>query len=318
MTLEQIAQHLEQSGLSTLPTETVYGLAARIDRPRALQKIFEIKQRPFFDPLIVHVASLEQVQLLTSQWNPLAETLAKTFWPGPLTLVLSKTAAVDSLITSGLMTVAIRWPAHPLAEKLIQLSGPLAAPSANLFGHTSPTQIEHVESEFPELIGKTIARLDGGPCSGGVESTVVRVDETELTILRPGLITAHDFKLALADQKNIKINSQPVDSKQSPGHLEHHYSPRKKLIWLKDGLELTPEQLVARGFVSDAEKNLGAAVQLPTEAVLAARMLYQLLRQADANPEAKFITLHSPRELDRPDLWDAIFDRLKRAAQIKL
>jgi L-threonylcarbamoyladenylate synthase len=150
-----------------IPTETVYGLAASIDSEKGLRRIFSLKERPFFDPLIVHVASLKEASSLVRDWPPIADFIGRYFWPGPLTLVLPKAERVNSLITSGLDTVAVRYPSHPLTLDLIRLVGtPLAAPSANKFGKTSPSRALHVKSEFP---GTDLLILDGGECEIGVE-----------------------------------------------------------------------------------------------------------------------------------------------------
>ncbi len=225
---DQAVAKLKNDDVVAMPTETVYGLAGRIGSERALKKIFSTKKRPFFDPLIVHVSSIEQAKMCYQMWNPIAEKLAARFWPGPLTMVMPKSDRVSSLITSGLETVAVRWPAHPIAQKLIQMVGePLAAPSANLFGKTSPTKAEHVREQF----GDEVFILDGGSSEFGIESTVLLiqtlnpsqfvknlhgeshrvvsestskveshegiVDHYELSILRPGSVTKAQIEDAL-------------------------------------------------------------------------------------------------------------------------
>ena len=151
--LSLAANQLEQSDVVAFPTETVYGLGARIDRPEGLKKIFAIKQRPFFDPLIVHASSTEQAKTCFKEWHAMADHLAKSFWPGPLTLVMPKSELISDMITSGLDSVGVRIPNHNLALQLINAVGvPLAAPSANKFGKTSPTKAEHVKKEFGDSV----------------------------------------------------------------------------------------------------------------------------------------------------------------------
>jgi L-threonylcarbamoyladenylate synthase len=191
---------LRNGDVVAIPTETVYGLAASIASHDGLKKIFALKERPFFDPLIVHVASFEQAKSVVSEFPPLADFLTRWFWPGPLTVVLPKASNIDPVITSGLETVAVRYPAHPLAQDLIRLVGsPLAAPSANKFGRTSPSTASHVRSEFK---GSPLLVLDGGPCEVGLESTVLTIAKTpegadQIRILRPGGITAEAIEEAL-------------------------------------------------------------------------------------------------------------------------
>ncbi|NDF16271.1 threonylcarbamoyl-AMP synthase, partial [bacterium] len=189
--LERAKARLEGGGVVALPTETVYGLAASIRSEEGIKKIFAIKERPFFDPLIVHISDLEQKKQVISEWPPLADFLAKRFWPGPLTLVLPKHPSLNPLITSGLDTVGVRMPAHPIARQLIEKCGfPLAAPSANKFGKTSPTKAEHVRKGFEK---EDLLILDGGQSEVGLESTVVALaregDKDVVTILRPGAVT---------------------------------------------------------------------------------------------------------------------------------
>ena len=189
--LEKAKNLLLAGEVVAIPTETVYGLAADISNEDAIRKVFSLKERPFFDPLIVHVASLKQAKALTTEWGPLTDFLARYFWPGPLTLILPKAESVNSLITSGLETLAIRFPNHPAAIQLITQVGPLAAPSANKFGQTSPTEAHHVRKEFRSV---DVFVVDGGPCEIGIESTVLEVgsNQDSVSILRPGRIGVID------------------------------------------------------------------------------------------------------------------------------
>ena len=177
------AHYIRQGELVALPTETVYGLGANALDAIAVAKIFEAKQRPTFDPLIVHIADMEMLgKLFLSPIDPLVFTLAKAFWPGPLTIVFKKTDLVPDLVTSGLDTVGVRMPSHPMALELIRTSGcPIAAPSANLFSQLSPTRPEHVQKQLTNVA----YLLDGGSTNVGIESTIVAVENGETEMLRP-------------------------------------------------------------------------------------------------------------------------------------
>lgn len=224
-----VLNELRAEKVAAIPTETVYGLAGRINSEIALQKIFAVKERPFFDPLIVHVSSKSMAQKYVTVWGAIADCLADTFWPGPLTLVLPKNESISPLITSGLETVGLRCPDHPLTLSLIeQLKVPLAAPSANKFTKTSPTTAKHVADGFP---GEKIAILDGGACQVGLESTVLLVRENgELSILRPGAISQGQIAQALHSRQIDFLFVEAVDKKESPGNMKHHYMPDIPLV----------------------------------------------------------------------------------------
>lgn len=203
-----------------LPTETVYGLAADALSPEACARIFEAKERPLSDPLIVHIPSVDWLPRI-SMPCPLSLSLAENFWPGPLTLVLPRQAIVPDIVTAGQETVAIRMSAHPIFNEVVRMFGrPLAAPSANRFGRISPTCAAHVMSELGGRIGII---LDGGTCSHGIESTIVHVIDDRLQILRPGPIPEEDLR-AFAP-----VYNGPSDI-SSPGGLKSHYAPRTKLV----------------------------------------------------------------------------------------
>ncbi|MGE0527355.1 MAG: L-threonylcarbamoyladenylate synthase, partial [Bdellovibrionales bacterium] len=287
MSLSEAVELLKSGELVAIPTETVYGLAARIDREDSLRKIFTIKERPFFDPLIVHVHSVEQARPLVERWPSVFDVLTASFWPGPLTLVAPKTSQVSSLITSGLTTVAIRSPDHPLARQVLREVGvPLAAPSANRFGRTSPTRAEHVEQEF----GTRIAVLDGGACTVGVESTVLQAEEDNegvwrLHVLRPGGISRAQIVAAM-EKSGFKYALQRTDSVASPGHLKAHYQPAVPVVIVK------PEWAARPDLKNEIEFRLGKRVSelrwlnLPSTPEMAARALYQELRTMAQAPDA--------------------------------
>jgi L-threonylcarbamoyladenylate synthase len=303
----EAALALRSNQLVAVPTETVYGLAAPIDNVQSLQRVFQIKERPFFDPLIVHVCSIEMAKSLVTDWPPMAQTLAEIFWPGPLSLVLPKNPLkVPDLVTSGLTDVAIRWPKHSLTEGLIATVGPLAAPSANKFGKTSPTLPRHVESEF----GTELLILDGGACDLGIESTVVQVEPSlALKILRPGGVTIEDLEAALHSSGYKDVRVSPQESAAAPGHLKHHYMPKSPLL-LVDG-PLDEQELLTLGFKLQDLKQ----VNLPDDPRLAARELYGRMRDLDQSAKALFIQ-RQPHQ--RGGLWTAIWNRVEKAASYNL
>jgi L-threonylcarbamoyladenylate synthase len=307
--VQKAVSHLKAHGLVAIPTETVYGLAAAIDSEDGLKSIFKIKGRPFFDPLIVHVASIRQAKELTCDWAQLTDFLARSFWPGPFTIVVPKSERVNALITSGLETVAVRYPDHPLALQLIRSLGtPVAAPSANKFGKTSPSKASHVEQEFAaEIQSGELVVIDGGECNVGVESTIVEVSSGHVRILRPGMVT----KEMLEDK--LKFWSHPTTvtyvkndgSIQAPGTLKHHYMPRIPLV-LVDEQNGVPLEILSQ-FHRLAE------LRLAFDANLAARELYSELRRlGESGADGILFTVRSSQTND--DRWSAILDRLSRAA----
>ena len=211
---------LRQGGLVAFPTETVYGLGADALNEKAVVRIFEAKKRPTFDPLIVHVASMEEAEKLWHGTPKEAKALMKAFWPGPFTLVMPKSSIVPDVVTSGLPTVAVRMPKHDAALALIKALGhPIAAPSANVFGYTSPTSAEHVREDVGE---KVEIVLDGGDSVVGVESTVVKLEDSCAVILRPGAVTPEMIEKIIPLKKG---DSALFSDLESPGQLESHYAP---------------------------------------------------------------------------------------------
>lgn len=318
--LQKACDLLTAGDVVAIPTETVYGLAASIESSAGLRKIFALKERPFFDPLIVHVNSFAQARTLVKEWPPLADFLTRTFWPGPLTVVLPKSEKVDPLITSGLPTVAIRQPAHPIAADLIRLLGhPIAAPSANKFGRTSPSRAEHVRAEF---VPDTPFILDGGPCEVGVESTVITFGEStsledEVLILRAGGVTREMIDDAL------KRWSRPTSvrfaaSEASPGSLKHHYMPKIPLVILREDESASFSEAV-RERLKDAKltRKAPAELTLNTDPTVAARELYSEMRRIAENGSTDLIYVR--KQTSHADgLWRAIWDRLMRAATLDL
>jgi len=204
-----------------IPTETVYGLAANALDSVAVARIFEVKKRPFFDPLIVHISGIDEVDKYALGFNATARKLAQHFWPGPLTLILTKKAIIPDIVSSGQPTVGLRVPAHPLTLSLLNsLDFPLAAPSANPFGYVSPTTAEHVNAQLGNEICYT---LDGGPCSVGIESTIVAFEGEIPVVLRLGGISTGDIEALAGCKASEKLNLS--GNPAAPGQLEMHYSP---------------------------------------------------------------------------------------------
>lgn len=326
---------LDSAEVVGVPTETVYGLAARIDKPAAVEKIFSTKARPFFDPLIVHVRDAEQARSLVLEWPRVAEVLAARFWPGPLTLVLPKSAAVSSMITSGLETVGLRCPRHPIALELLRApSAPFAAPSANRFGRTSPTTAQHVEDEFEGRVPV----IDGGACDVGIESTILSVvmrdGRAELQILRKGAISASQISEVL-HRAGVPFHFSEAASVaakvQAPGQIKHHYMPAIPLVYA-DGSSWTEEQITkelvkalprlpkeVQGVKLEVNQSTflkPAQLGLPSDPARAARLLYSELRRIAQSGADHIYFLEE--EIHRTEPWQGIIDRLQRASIIKL
>ncbi len=306
---------LRAGGLVAFTTETVYGLGADALRERAVAGIFEAKGRPTFDPLIVHVAEKDQLsELLVEPLTGKGKILAERFWPGPMTLVLPKRPTIPDLVTSGLKTVAVRIPSHPLAQALLrEFGGPIAAPSANLFGAVSPTTAEHVAEQLQDRIDFI---LDGGSCDVGVESTVLHVAGEQVTLLRPGGLTLEDIESAIGpvvcstethDEKSGKIPA-------SPGMMNRHYAPRTPLRLFDDWAAIPPPvgKVAALGFQSVPRPERFCAVEvLSPEGDLreAAARFFAALRRLDSSGAHSLYAVRLPDQ----GLGLAINNRLARA-----
>ncbi|MCL6528091.1 MAG: threonylcarbamoyl-AMP synthase [Thermaceae bacterium] len=305
--LERAAQIIRSGGLVAFPTETVYGLGANALNAMAAAKIFEAKRRPAFDPLIVHVADRGMLSWVVSEVPPVAEALMERFWPGPLTLVLPKSAEVPGIVTSGLPTVAVRMPRHPVALELIRRAGvPLAAPSANPFGYLSPTRAEHVA----RMLGDTVDLiLEGGATEFGVESTIVLLGEPPV-LLRHGAIPPEALEAQLGPlQRGVEERQKPL----VPGQLPQHYAPRTPIV-LAYPQEVPPERRKKAGFLAfkDVPKGFKVVKVLsPTGDLLeAAAHLFEALHQLDRLGLEQIYAEPVPEE----GLGWAIMDRLRRAA----
>ncbi len=305
------AQLLRAGRLVAFPTETVYGLGANALDAEAVTRIYAVKRRPTTSPLIVHVASTEMTQSLVADWPEAAERLARLFWPGPLTLVLKKLVVkkqpvIPDIVTAGLSTVAVRMPAHPIAQALIRAAGiPLAAPSANRFTELSPTTADHVRHSLGSEVDLI---LDGGPCQVGIESTVLSLAETKPVLLRPGgipriVLEAIIGPVALAQE--IHAGAHP-----SPGMHPRHYSPRTTLYLVADGK--LPDQgqgIYLRHRHRPSRVNI-TIHQMPQSPADYAAALYEVLHQADAG-NYNWIAVDIPPATPE---WEAVHDRLRRGA----
>jgi L-threonylcarbamoyladenylate synthase len=310
---------LERGELVGIPTETVYGLAANALDANAVLRIFQAKNRPAFDPLIVHTDSLEKANALVTELPDAARRLADAFWPGPLTLLLPRAPHIPDLVTSGLARVAIRIPAHPLTLALLQrLDFPLAAPSANPFGYISPTLAQHVADQLGNAVGYI---LDGGPARIGLESTIVGFENGQTIVYRLGGLPLEVLE-AVAGPVVVQRHStsNPIEGAggpprpAAPGMLSSHYAPRKPLMLLPIGDMPTAAAdagaLVFReklpGILADNQRVLSPSGDLSE----AARNLFGFLRELDALPVGHLYAQPVPES----GLGRAINDRLRRAA----
>jgi L-threonylcarbamoyladenylate synthase len=307
----QYAKRLLEAGeLVAIPTETVYGLAGNALNTNAALEIFEVKDRPHFDPLIVHVANLNSAEHYVEEIPEQARLLADKFWPGPLTLLLKKKRIVPDIITSGLDTVGIRCPNHILTHALLdQLSFPLAAPSANPFGYVSPTTPEHVNEQ---LGGKIKYILDGGACQVGVESTILGFEDHTPVIYRMGGLSIEAIEDVIG---KVTVQLHSTSNPKAPGQLKSHYAPRKKVVLgkMEDLLQEYPAHV--SGLLT-FKQNFNSPFQFvlsPTGNIEeAAQNLFLALREFDKMPIDIILAEFVPEK----GLGRAINDRLRRAAAL--
>ena len=310
--IEKAIAILENNDLVAIPTETVYGLAGNIFSEKAIQKIFATKERPFFNPLIVHIASKDELNKVISQLPKKAALLADAFWPGSMTLILPKNKNISALITAGKDTVGVRIPNHPLTLDLLKkLSFPLAAPSANPFNRISPTQPQHVANYFE---GKIEMVLDGGPCEKGLESTIIGFEGEEPVILRLGALALEDIEKVVG---KAMVKNKNEESPEAPGMLKKHYSPRTKIL-VSSVIEKDIERYAGEkiGVLSFSKSYTHPSIQhieiLSKEGNLeeAAPNLYEALHRLDG----KKLTLILAEKLPNVGLGKTINDRLHRAS----
>ncbi len=313
--VSEAASHLKAGKLVAIPTETVYGLAAVIRLDESVLQIFKAKNRPAFDPLIVHVPSLEAVKPLVKEIPPSAEKLAKAFWPGPLTLLFKKSELVSDLVSSGLPTVAVRVPQHDITLNLLrELGEPVAAPSANPFGYVSPTTAKHVEQQ---LGGALAYILDGGPAQVGLESTIVSCLDNEVKVLRLGGLSLEQLSAVLGFTPRLELSTH--SNPQAPGQLDKHYATHTPLFlsenWTSDLLAKKKSGESWALITLGPEFNLPEGctnypLSLKGDIDEAASNLFALMRKLD---ELNFNGIVAQRLPDK-GLGRAMNDRLQRAA----
>ena len=346
--VKEAVMALSRGDMVVIPTETVYGLAAPINSEKALKNVFALKSRPLLDPLIVHIGHLRQVHEVTKHWFSLADVLAKRFWPGPLTLVMEKAGPISPLITANLSTVALRMPQHPLTLKIINECGiPLAAPSANRFGHISPTLLEHVERDLvPEMKKqkkqKTLWAVDGGPCDLGLESTVLqikpslslnslkKVEVHPLTLLRPGPIGQSEIQTFL-EKKGFQIQWESFQASSSqggnqpsfraPGQMQSHYAPHIPFVLCREA----PQENHQKEWTSYFDLSSSCRpveLTLSADPVQAAQELYGKMRliEEKASPEDVmfFVFLPKVHRSEKWREWTSYFDLSSSCRPVEL
>lgn len=304
----EAADRLRNGEVVAVPTETVYGLAASLNRPEAIQHIFRLKSRPKNNPLIIHVASPSDIQEYVSIVPTAFDKLAAAFWPGPLTLVIGVNSnIIPPIATAGLLTAAFRIPRHPLALELLSLTGPLVMPSANLSGKPSATNAAHVEEDF----GETFPVLDGGQCHAGVESTILIWNSDRWCAGRLGAISLDELGEVLGYMPEVINRVKSSGAPICPGQMYRHYAP-KALLTLSRDLKLCREVVIGfdNRIYPNAEKvySLGSSI-FPEDA---AQRLYAVLRQLDADGvERATIDIDIPKT----GLWMTLHERLEKAAR---
>lgn len=303
--IEKAAGYIREGKLVAFPTETVYGLGANALDPLAVAKIFEAKERPSFDPLIIHIASLSQLEQLVAKPDDNVYKLAQKFWPGPLTMVLPKSHIVPDIVTSGLQTVGIRMPANDMALELIRTSGcPIAAPSANKFGRISPTTAAHVRKQLHNVD----YILDGGKTSVGIESTIITLTASGFQILRNGIITHEQLEAVVPFDGKSKI-----EKLSAPGMMKSHYSPRKKLL-LADSPALNTDLSRAGliSFTGKLESGYKKVIRVSEKADLKdyAVNMFEAMHAFEDDQDIEIIIAEPVNETG---IGKAIMDRLRKA-----
>lgn len=310
--IERAVAILRAGGLVAFPTETVYGLGADATNAEAVKKIFAAKGRPATNPLIVHVAGIDVARRYAAEWPERAQKLVERYWPGPLTILLPKAAAIADEVTAGLATVGLRMPNHPLALDLLRaFDGPVAAPSANRSTRVSPTTADHVRQELGDAVDLV---LDGGPCIVGIESTVLDLSGDVPRILRPGAVNRAMIQAVIGRTELAVGTVQTTTAAQSPGQHEVHYAPRTTAFRYEPGeacrISTEDSGLIALGDV-DAPRQFGSRVTLPRDPELYARHFYAKLRALD---EMGLVAIYVQNPPDEPE-WTAVRDRIRRATR---
>ena len=318
---DAVAEILKRGGLAAIPTETVYGLAANAFDGEACANIFKAKGRPGDNPLIVHICDMEMLSDVVSEVPEGARLLAEKFWPGPLTIIMKKSGKIPMVTSANLPTVAVRFPAHPVAREIIKKTGlPLAAPSANLSGSPSPTTFQHCVND---LMGRVDAIIDGGPCSVGVESTIISLAGKKPVLLRPGYVTLEQLRETLGEVELSKAVLEKLDEGEkvlSPGMKYKHYAPKAAVSLVKGSSEKyvnfvnehAGEGVYALCFDEEAPVLKTKTVTYGSEFSDAeqAEHIFEALRELDSLG-AKRVFAHSPKVTG---VGLAVYNRLVRAA----
>lgn len=309
VSLTEAITQLKAGEVVAIPTETVYGLAADARNPDAIAQIYTIKSRPANNPLIVHLANASQVLDWATTFPPMAQVLANTFWPGPLTLVLPARDTVPQIVRANQATIALRVPAHPITQQLLQQSGlGLAAPSANKYTEISPTTPAHVEKS----LGADIPVLDGGACTVGIESTIISVDNNRWQLLRQGMITENE----ITNICGIPADKRATHTPNVPGQHLLHYAPKTTTYLFDHEQALTmfaqqhPHCAILTFTPINTDFSQHHVTTLPTKPAKAAERLYDTLHKLDAEAHTHLLILKPPKT----EQWAGIHDRLNRAA----
>jgi L-threonylcarbamoyladenylate synthase len=307
--IQHAASLLRAGKLVAFPTETVYGLGANALDAAAVARVFEAKGRPASSPIIVHVRSMEMARIVAAEWPKVADILVERFWPGPLTLVVKKQAAVPGLVTAGLATVGVRMPAHPVALALIEATQlPIAAPSANRFAQLSPTTAEHVREGLGDRVDYI---LDGGACTVGIESTVLSLAEETPLLLRPGGVSRAEIESLIGPV--ARASEATGEAYPSPGMHPRHYSPRTRLLLVQCG-EVPHEGTGAYLQLQHSpEREVREIVRMPSNSTEYAVQLYGTLHDLDLR-DYDWIAVEMPPDTSE---WEAVRDRLKRGATVE-
>jgi L-threonylcarbamoyladenylate synthase len=316
--LAHAAELWRDGKLVAFPTETVYGLGAHALDPQAVARIYEAKGRPAWNPVIVHVASVDAARALTTGWSPQADALAEHFWPGPLTLVLPRISAIPDAVTAGLDTVGLRVPSHPVALALLEASGlPIAAPSANRFTELSPTSAAHVERTLGDRVDLIV---DGGPATVGIESTVLDISGAVPRLLRPGGISVDALEAVIGPIARPDRDLTGDTARPAPGMMEKHYAPRARMLlvtprtadaaWAEAAAARARGQVVGVLTLGGLNGAADLTVRMPSDATGYARRLYAVLHDLDA--EGCALVLAEAPATDAT--WAGVTDRLQRAS----
>lgn len=307
--LDTYVELLKKGEVVAFPTETVYGLGADAWNPDAIQKVFDIKGRPSDNPLIVHVAGIQDVADLVTEITEDAQKLMRDFWPGPLTLILPKRPEVLDIITAGLDTVAVRWPKHPLSQELIALTGPLVAPSANSSGKPSPTKAEHVKEDF----GDDFPVIEAGETDIGLESTVLDISKEPYQIYRPGAVSAKDIALVIGKEITTATSTSSQDTAaKSPGTKYSHYTPEAEVRWLEGDSQNSPASLYLL-HTKQSDESGGHIVHYHGDFQRMAHELYDRFRLADHQGFKTVWIEPFTKKQHRKSLVEALQNRITKA-----